>query len=96
MLRKCLSLLLSAALSLCLCTAFADSYEDMGAKAALYTEAEDYVRALACCQLAERLRPDFEDAYLLEARISFLLEEYASASAAADAALAKNPVSPSA
>ena len=96
MLRKCLSLLLSAALSLCLCTAFADSYEDMGAKAALYTEAEDYVRALACCQLAEKLRPDLEDAYLAEARIYLLTGEYASASAAIAMALERNPVSPSA
>ena len=94
--KKCLSLLLAAVICLCFCAALADSYEDMTAKARAYMEARDYVRARACCELAERLRPDFEDAYLLEARISFLLEEYASASAAVSAALEKNPVSPSA
>lgn len=96
MMKKCLSLLLAVAISLCFCTALADSYEDMTAKAQSYMEEEDYVRALACCQLAGQLRPDLEEPNLFEARIYCLLEDYASASAAADAALAKNPVSPSA
>lgn len=93
MMKKTCALLLAAVLMTAWAPAMADEYADMRAKAEAYAGAEDYARAIACCQLAQKLRPDEEQPFLDEANLHIALQDYASAAKAISAALEVHPVS---
>ena len=96
MMKKVLSLLLVTVLCMAYASALADSYSDMLEKAATYVATEDYTKAIASYQLAQKLRPQDEIAFLGEANVHILLENYIAASTAISAAIDINPVSPEA
>lgn len=94
--RKISAFLLSVILIMAWSPAVADGYSDMLAKAENYLASADYPKAIASYQLARKLQPDHEQAFLGEASVHMILEDYSSAASLIDAALEKNPVSPDA
>lgn len=94
--KKIISLLLSVILlSVCI-PVFADNYSDMMEKANSYLETNDYSKAIASYQLAQKLQPQNESAFLGEANIHIILGNYSTAYEIINTALESNPVSPNA
>lgn len=91
--RKMLALILTMILLMAWSPAMADGYSDMLAKAETYYASEDYVKAIASYQLAQKLQPDNVAAFLGEANVHITLKDYSSAASVINAALEKNPVS---
>lgn len=94
--KKTSALLLAVILLMAWAPAMADEYDGMLAKAEAYCASGDYAKAIAGYQLARRLQPERIEAFLGEANVHILLEDYSAAAAVADAALEVNPISPDA
>lgn len=94
--RKKLSLFLAVILIMVWAPAIADGYSDMLAKAENYYASEDYTKAIASYQLAQKLQPDNVQAFLGEANAHITLGDYSSAASVISTALEINPVSPDA
>lgn len=94
--KKIIAFLLSFTI-LCTCIpALADSYSDMLEKANSFLDSQDYSKAIASFQLAQKLQPQNELAFIGEANIHIMLKDYSAASDVISIALESNPVSPDA
>jgi len=91
--RKMLALMLAITLLMVWVPAMADGYSDMLAKAETYYASEDYAKAIASYQLAQKLQPDHAEAFLGEASVHMTLEDYSSAASLIQAAMEIDPVS---
>lgn len=91
--RKMFALMLAMVLLTAWSPAMADGYSDMLTKAETYYASEDYTKAIASYQLAQKLQPDNVQAFLGEANVHIVLEDYSSAASVINAALEINPVS---
>lgn len=91
--KKMLALLLAVTILMVWAPAMADGYSDMLAKAETYYASEDYAKAIASYQLARKLQSDNVAAFLGEANVHIILEDYSSAVTVINAALEINPVS---
>lgn len=91
--KKMLALLLAVTILMVWAPAMADGYSDMLAKAETYYASEDYAKAIASYQLAQKLQSDNVAAFLGEANVHIILEDYSSAVTVINAALEINPVS---
>ena len=91
--KKLVAVLLCSLLMLSTIPAMADEYSDMLDKANTYIESGDNDKALACFQLAEKVQPDNEMAYLCESRLHIQMENYEQAESAVSIALDKNYIS---
>lgn len=92
--KRVVALLLSVMIFAACIPALADSYSDMMEKAEAYLGSGDYTKAIAGYQLAQKLEPQNESAFLGEANIHILLEDYSAAAGVIRTALEFNPVSP--
>ena len=70
-----------------------DNYTAMLAKASDFESADELDKAMASYQLAQKLQPDAEEAYLGEARLRIRQAEYDAAQIVVGRILEKNPVS---
>ena len=91
--KRILSLLLSAILITVWIPTMAEGYSDMLIKAQNYCSSEDYTKAIACYQLAQKLQPDQVQAFLGEADVHIILKDYDSADSLISTALEIDPVS---
>ena len=91
---KTLALLLAAILLMVWTPAVADGYSTMLDKAERYFSSADYTKARASYQLAQKLQPDHVQAFLGEANVHIILEDYSSAASVIDTALEIDPVFP--
>lgn len=96
MMRKALSVLLALVMLTACLPAMAEGYSDMLAKGNEFLAAGDLAKALASYQLAQRIQPEEEAAYLGEANVRILQENLSAAAAIIDAIFARNPASPGA
>lgn len=74
--------------------AFAEAFSAMLEKADAFMAAEDYERAIASYQLAQRIDPEAVEGFLGEAKLRLMLEQYDLAMSAVDKALEIDPISP--
>ena len=91
--KKMLALMLAVTLLMAWSPAMADGYSEMLAKAETYYASEDYTKAIASYQLAQKLQPDNVQAFLGEANVHIILKDYSAAASVISAALEINPVS---
>lgn len=94
--KRALSFMLSMILFMVWTPAIAEGYADMLAKGDAFLASGDYAEAIASYHLAQRLQPDNVLAFLSEANVRIMLEDYATAASVVDAALELDPVSPDA
>lgn len=94
--KRALSFMLSMILFMVWTPAIAEGYADMLAKGNAFLASGDYAEAIASYQLAQRLQPDNVLAFLGEANVRIMLEDYATAASVVDAALELDPISPDA
>ena len=90
--KKWLALLLTALLIAGLVPAHADGFSDMMEKAEAFLAQGDADRAIACCQLAQRLDPENQAPFLLEARARLEKDDTDGAQAILGGLLAKDPL----
>lgn len=75
--KRALSFMLSMILFMVWTPAIAEGYADMLAKGDAFLASGDYAEAIASYQLAQRLQPDNVLAFLGEANVRIMLEDYA-------------------
>lgn len=92
--KRLIALLLMITLAFSCHSAFAEAFSEMLGKADVFMAAEEYEKAIACYQIAQRIDPDDAEGFLGEAKIRLMLEQYDMAMSLADKALEINPVAP--
>ncbi|MCR4620866.1 MAG: hypothetical protein K5663_02165 [Clostridiales bacterium] len=91
--KRIIAVMLVLSMLAWICPALADGYEDTLSKGAAYERAGDYKRARACYMLAQRVDPKRAEAFICEAQLLIVLEEYPEALKLARQALDADPLS---